>query len=132
MNDAPEFTEALRAVLRDLRAQCPVQPEVHHVHEGEVGPGALLYAPDGSGQALYAEPDGRPGMLLADVADQLQTWAVEALWTARVPAVWPHCPEHPDTHPLTATAVKGTAVWVCPRSGTAVAAVGELPERRVA
>lgn len=65
----PEFTEALAAVLHDLRAQCPVQPDVR---EDEYEPGVMLYAPDGSGQGVYAEPDRRPGTLLAEVADQVQ------------------------------------------------------------
>ncbi|UUU23536.1 hypothetical protein [Streptomyces sp. DSM 40750] len=120
-----EFTEALAAVLRDLRAQCPVQP---HVREEDDYPGVMLFAPDGSGQGVYAEGDERrPAVLLAEVADQVQGWAVEALWAAGVSAVWPGCPEHPDTHPLTATVEKGAAVWVCPWSGAVACGVGELP-----
>ena len=121
---SPEFTEALAAVLRDLGAQCPVRPDVREVEDGH---GVVFYAPDGSGQGVWAEPDGRPGVLPAEVADQVQSWAVEALWAAGEPAVWPRCPEHPDAHPLEAAVEKGTAVWVCPRGGTGAVPVGELP-----
>ncbi|EKX61368.1 hypothetical protein Sipo8835_36755 [Streptomyces ipomoeae] len=120
----PEFTEALAVVLRDLRAQCAVQPDIR---DNEDGPGVILFAPDGSGQGVHAEPDGRgPATLLAEVADQVQGWAVEALWAAGASAVWPGCPEHPDTHPLGVEVVEGAAVWVCPRTGAVVCRVGEL------
>ncbi|BBC34807.1 hypothetical protein SGFS_061010 [Streptomyces graminofaciens] len=124
----PEFAEALAAVLRDLRAQCAVQPDVV---ADEDGPGVVLWAPDGSGQGVYAEPDGRSAVLLVDVAEQVQTWAVEALWAAGEPTVWPRCPEHPGSHPLTAAVEKGAAVWVCPRTATVASRVGELPTCRV-
>ncbi|MET9843280.1 hypothetical protein ACFZC6_19985 [Streptomyces ossamyceticus] len=119
-----EFSEALAVVLRDLRAQCSVRPRVR---EDEDGPGVVLYAPDGSGHGVWAEPDGRPGVLTAEVADQVQGWAVEALWTAGEPAVWPRCPAHPDTHPLDAAVERGTAVWRCPRGTAPTVPVGELP-----
>lgn len=57
---------------------------------------------------------------------------MEALWSEGEPAVWPRCPDHPDTHPLEAVVVDGTAVWVCPKSGAvrksraAFARIGEL------
>ncbi|GHB53813.1 hypothetical protein GCM10010306_054260 [Streptomyces umbrinus] len=128
MDDDEEFTHALKTVLRDLRAQCPVQPDIRK--DDDDFRGVILYAPDGSGQGVYAEPDGRPAMLLAHVADQVQEWAVEALWGQGEPAVWPQCPSHPDTHPLAATVEEGDeadAVWVCPSTGDTAARIGELP-----
>ncbi|MFG2346137.1 hypothetical protein [Streptomyces phaeochromogenes] len=131
MDDDEEFTYALKTVLRDLRAQCPVQPDIRK--DDDDFRGVMLYAPDGSGQGVYAEPDGRPAMLLAHVADQVQEWAVEALWGQGEPAVWPVCPTHPDTHPLAATVEAGEegdgdyAVWVCPSTGGTAARIGELP-----
>ncbi|PIM70670.1 hypothetical protein CTU88_19180 [Streptomyces sp. JV178] len=119
-----EFSEALAAVVRDLRAQCSVRPEVR---EDEDGSGVVLYAPDGSGQGVWAEADGRPGVVTAEVADQVQGWAVGALWAAGEPAVWPRCPAHPDTHPLEAAVERGTAVWRCPRGTATAVPVGELP-----
>ena len=131
VDDDEEFTHALETVLRDLRAQCAVQPDIRE--DGDEPNRVMLYAPDGSGQGVYAEPDGRPAMLLAHVADQVQEWAVEALWGKGEPAVWPECPTHPDTHPLAATVEEGEdreegdAVWVCPLTGNTAARIGELP-----
>ncbi|MBS2535274.1 hypothetical protein KGQ20_21145, partial [Catenulispora sp. NF23] len=120
MND-PEFTEALETILHDLRAQHAVLPKIRV--DAELG--TVLYAPDGSGQGVswLGGPSPEP---LAHLADQVQDWAVEALWSAGAPAVWPHCPTHPNTHPLTATVAAGAAVWVCAQSGATVAAIGEL------
>ncbi|MET7702318.1 hypothetical protein [Streptomyces sp. NPDC005485] len=121
-----EFTRALETVLKDLRAQCAVQPDVREPEDDY--PGVILYAPDGSGQGVYAWPDERAGVRLAEVADGVQEWAVEALWGEGEPAVWPGCPAHPGSHPLNATVVDGVAVWVCPRDRERpVGAVGELP-----
>jgi hypothetical protein len=125
VDDDEEFTRALETVLRDLRAQCSVQPDIRE--DGDEPNRVMLYAPDGSGQGVYAEPDGRPAMLLAHVADQVQEWAVEALWGQGEPAVWPVCPTHPDTHPLAATVEEGDAVWVCPQTGNTEARIGALP-----
>lgn len=123
-----EFARVLETALRDLRAQCSVQPDVREPEDDY--PGVILWAPDGSGQGVYAHPDDRPGARLAEVADQVQDWAVEALWTEGEPAVWPHCPKHPNSHPLAATVVERTAVWVCPQGGPPVHTIGELPTRR--
>ncbi|WP_194900187.1 hypothetical protein, partial [Catenulispora pinisilvae] len=123
----PEFTEALETILHDLRAQHAVLPKVRVDAADET----MLYAPDGSGQGLIWL--GGPGPdPLANLADQVQEWAVEALWTAGEPAVWPHCPIHPNTHPLTATVEAGTAVWACRTSGATVAAIGELGSTELA
>jgi hypothetical protein len=124
-----EFARVLETVLRDLRAQCSVQPDVREPEDDY--PGVILWAPDGSGQGVYAYPDDRPGERLAEVADQVQEWAVEALWSAGESAVWPQCPEHPHTHPLEAVLVKSEAVWVCPSNRGVVSPVGELPRRAV-
>ena len=121
----PEFAAALQTVLRDLQAQSAVQPELRI----EPAYGPMLYAPDGSGQGLTHPRGTTTPDRLANLADQVQEWAVEALWTAGVPAVWPHCPEHPNSHPLRATVADETAVWTCPKSGTVVARIGELERR---
>ncbi|WP_405876198.1 MULTISPECIES: hypothetical protein [unclassified Streptomyces] len=117
-----EFTQALETVLRDLRAQCAVRPRLHADAEF----GLMLYAPDGSGVGLTPPGGVTPAERLANLADQVQEWAVEALWSEGAPAVWPHCPAHPDRHPLTATVVAGTATWVCPKSGATVTRIGAL------
>lgn len=124
MND-PEFTGALRTVLRDLAAQCEARPQIRT--EGEW---TMAYAPDGSGQGLSWPATAPAADRLASLADQLQDWAVEALWSAGAPAVWPHCPQHPDSHPLKATVAEEAAVWACPKTGVTVARIGELARRQ--
>ncbi|GAA4089990.1 hypothetical protein GCM10022233_86650 [Streptomyces shaanxiensis] len=127
-----EFTRALEAVLHDVRAQCAVRPRLREDEED----GLILHAPDGSGLGLTVPPPGvTPAERLASLAEQVQEWAVEALWSEGASAVWPHCPDHPDTHPLEAGVVEGTAVWACPKSGSVFARVGGLegdarPRRR--
>ena len=125
--DDPEFAEALRTVLHDLQAQSAVQPQIRT----DATHGTMLFASDGSGQGLIwlPAPTAAPERL-AHLADQVQEWAVEALWAEGAPAVWPHCPEHPNAHPLTATVVAETAVWTCPKSGATVARIGELKKRQ--
>ncbi|AJT70029.2 hypothetical protein T261_8436 [Streptomyces lydicus] len=120
--DDMEFAGALETVLRDLQVQCAVQP---HIRTDD-GSGITLWAPDGSGQGLTSPVGGTAAELPAHLADQVQDWAVEALWSEGASAVWPQCPMHPDMHPLTATVRTGTAVWVCPKRGTRVARIGEL------
>lgn len=123
--DDREFAAALETVFHDLRAQCEVQPELRIAPDY----GPMLYAPDGSGQGLNW-PGGPAPDRLAILADQVQDWAVEALWSEGAAAVWPHCPEHPNSHPLKATVVAEAAVWACPKSGTLVAKIGELERRQ--
>ncbi|MCQ8189666.1 hypothetical protein [Streptomyces rugosispiralis] len=120
-----EFADALKAVLRDLRAQCAVRPDIRT----DDACGIMLWAPDGSALGLTSPLGGTAAELLAHLADQVQDWAVEALWSEGVSAVWPQCPTHPDTHPLTAAVRTDTAVWVCPKGRTTVARIGELEAR---
>lgn len=117
--------DALETVLRDLRAQCAVRPDIRT----DDAYGVMLWAPDGSARGLTSPRGGTAAELLAHLADQVQDWAVEALWSEGVSAVWPQCPTHPDTHPLTATVHADTAVWVCPKGRTTVARIGELETR---
>lgn len=147
MDQDPEFTRALDVVLHDLRAEGAVLPRVSVA----AGYGLMLHEPDGSGHGVRWPESGSAADRLANLADQVQEWAVEALWSAGVPAVWPHCPQHPNSHPLSATvaasdagsafdagaaadaaaadadAAASAAVWTCPKSGAVVARVGELP-----
>ncbi|MET7802086.1 hypothetical protein [Streptomyces decoyicus] len=120
--DDKEFAEALETVLRDLQAQCAVQPHIR----ADDRFGIMLWSPDGSGQGLSSPLGGTAAERLVHLVDQVQDWAVEALWSEGASAVWPQCPTHPDTHPLTATVRTDTAVWVCPKRRTTVARIGEL------
>ncbi|WP_127939789.1 hypothetical protein [Nonomuraea polychroma] len=120
----------LQPALKDLYANCAVRPTVRlaDVRSWEE-PFVWLHAPDGSGQGVQIRRGGDTPHQVADLADQVQEWAVEALWLEGLPAVWPECPAHPDTHPLSATVTGGVAVWACPQTKTVIAAIGGLPER---
>ncbi|MET8688659.1 hypothetical protein ABZV77_31065 [Streptomyces sp. NPDC004732] len=121
-----ELAAALDPVLRDLRATCAVRPVVREERDDMIGELVVLYEPDGSGAGLVPRFGGSAAERTADFADQAQDWAVEALCAVLKPAVWPECPEHPDSHPLAAGVVRGVAVWSCPRTRRVAAPVGEL------
>jgi hypothetical protein len=133
MNVDPVLAAALAPLLRDLEAGRVPEPRIAEpaplFDSGE--PGLLLYAPDGSGQGIRLLADAPRAEQLAHLADQVQEWAVEALWAAGKSAVWPQCPEHPDSHPLQPQVVDeytsaAHAVWCCPKSGHVIASIGEL------
>lgn len=88
--------------------------------------GVMLYEPDGSGMGISTMLGQPRAQQVAELADQVQEWAVEALCAALKPAVWPECPAHPNAHPLAPTVRHGQAVWSCPRDGVTVALIGEL------
>jgi hypothetical protein len=123
------LAEALAPALRDLENCGALRPDIRDEQwsdfEGQVT--AMLYAPDGSGQGVFVMTGEQRQERIASVADQVQEWAVEALWRAGRSATWPECPEHPDSHPLTARVHDDRAVWGCPRTGHLICGVGELP-----
>jgi hypothetical protein len=122
------LSEALAPVLRDLENSGAPFPDVRDRQWSDV-PGqltAMLYGPDGSGQGVSAMAGERLPDRIASVADQVQEWAVEALWHAGRPATWPECPEHPGSHPLAAQLRDRRAAWACPETGILICLVGEL------
>ena len=122
------LSEALAPVLRDLENSGAPLPDVRDRQWSDV-PGqvtAMLYGPDGSGQGVSAMAGEPLPDRIASVADQVQEWAVEALWHAGRPATWPECPEHPGSHPLAARLRDHRAAWTCPKTGNLICAVGEL------
>lgn len=128
----PELRAAFEPVHRDLRSGCAVTPRLSDYDSvGNDLVGVWLHAPDGSGQVVSVVRGLAPVDQIVQLADQVQEWAVEALWRAGGSAVWPRCPAHPHTHPLTAEVVADSAMWVCPRTGKAVARVGEYADAEV-
>jgi hypothetical protein len=124
----PALSEALAPVLRDLENSGGPLPDVRERQWSDV-PGqvtAMLYGPGGSGQGVSAMAGEPLPDRIASVADQVQEWAVEALWQAGRPATWPECPEHRGSHPLAAQLRGHRAVWTCPKAGNLVSVVGEL------
>ena len=85
----------------------------------------MLWSQDGNGMGVSVHLGVPRPEQVAQVADQVQGWAVEELWGS-VPTNWPPCPQHPTTHPLQAVVRDGAARWICPEDGTAVAVVGAL------
>ncbi|MGK5678508.1 hypothetical protein [Actinoplanes sp. URMC 104] len=123
----PELTAALAPVLRELEGPGGVRLKV--VDEGWENPmpgdaTAVVWDPAGMGMGIRVEL-GRPaGEQIAHVADQVQEWAVEALWRLERPTNWPPCPHHPSTHPLAARELDGWAYWVCPAGEDPIREIG--------
>ncbi len=120
---------ALEIVLSDLSPT--LNPTVED-SEWSNFPGqvtALLLDAEGKsgGSGVYVMTDQPRIEQIVSLADQVQEWAVEALWSRGLGAVWPECRLHPDSHPLHArVSDKGRAVWVCPTQNQVIAEVGSL------
>jgi hypothetical protein len=124
----PELEAASAPVLRDLAASDLVPTVVDEEWQDFPGTASLmLYGSDAAGTGVWITL-GRPfPEQVVELADQVQEWAVEALWTLGRPATWPECPHHRDGHPLTARLDAGTAAWTCPSLGRRVGDIGALP-----
>jgi hypothetical protein len=123
---------ALALVLRDLRAADAIVPEVRYEALEDRGPDYVCAVIGLPGQSLgslgvWVAAGSSTAERVAGLAEQVQEWEVEALAAAGQPATWPECPEHPASHPLEpVVSADGGASWRCPRSGTAVGAIGGL------
>lgn len=105
-------------VMRDVARSYPLPVTVEN---------GVRITTDGESFAEVRIPQDRPfADQIAETADQIADWLVEQLPAGGHSAVWPACPIHPATHPLTAHSDGREAVWVCPATGQTVAAVGEL------
>jgi hypothetical protein len=123
------LAEAIAPALRDLATSEFVIAEVRDGQWGNSDGLAtgMLFGPDGSGQGvsvMIGEP--LPERIVV-ATDQVQDWAVEELWSIGRPTNWPRCPEHPQSHPLSAMARDDLAVWACPKTGHVVSEIGQLP-----
>lgn len=121
-------TEALLRVMSDLPPEVSAQMTVDEPTDAERARGTVAWVRDPTGSVgLPARPDLADAELLADIADLVQDAVVEALPAMGRPAVWPSCPLHPDTHPMTpAITDDGIASWTCPRDGRPQAVIGSL------
>jgi hypothetical protein len=113
--------DAVIVVMRDIAATYPVP--VHVELDGDL---TWITADRHSKAGIRVDAAAGPAEQIADVADQAADWLVESLPGAGLPAVWPECPLHPDSHPLQARVVEAVAVWTCPAGGETVVAVGSL------
>jgi hypothetical protein len=123
-----KIDELLDVVMSDLRVAgldgWRIQPS--DWQDWEPSESALLRAPDGSAMGVWIDLSADAAQQLAELADQVQEWAVEELGAQRRPTNWPQCPAHPDNHPMQARVRKGNAVWACPSRGGAVILIGQL------
>jgi len=122
--------DALDVLLPELRRTAGLRPIIEDRaginRFDEVVINVMFLNQDGHGQGIQV-PEGDGPHRLAQVADQVQEWAIEELWNQGQPATWPECPFHPGSHPLEPVVDAGTALWRCPKSAEPVAAIGELP-----
>lgn len=125
-----ELADALDLVLHDLG---PLAMHLRFEPDDQAGPeydGIVVKFPDGGGAGIYVPTGDQAAQRLAWIADELQDVVVEWLPELGLPAVWPECPDHPDSHPLRVSDDQGTAVWICPRTGDRVGAIGHLTPGR--
>jgi len=123
--------EALQPVLDDLDRSHPGLIEAvlwdRGPRDDPSNGGVLLRDADGHGPILRPQEEADIHVRW-QVTDTAQEAVVEALWSAGKPAVWPNCPDHPNTHPLNAAISPSRAlVWACPLSDRVICAVGDLP-----
>ena len=122
------------ATWDEVQAACaPVLADLERTHPGEArlerdtgdlpmpAEGWLRDTRTGSATGVFLL-DGTPLEQVLDATEKIQEAAFDVVWGA-----WPECPEHPHGHPLTVQERDAAAVWVCDRTGQAVARVGELP-----
>ncbi|MFF5209765.1 hypothetical protein [Streptosporangium sp. NPDC000396] len=126
-----ELSVALEPVLQDLETGCAVPPDIREADPGSTAweglAEAWLFAPDGTGRGISVVIGQSRAEQVAYLADQVQEWAVEELCSAGLPAVWPECPAHRNSHPLLATLHNDEAIWACPRTREPIAPIGRLP-----
>ena len=131
MRDASVVHELLDAaflpVITDLRTTGAPVPEIADEDwtDDPTQASAMLRSPDGSASGVRMRLSAAESDRIAEIADQVQEWAIEELW-GDADTNWPPCPQHPDTHPLTASSSQGVASWECPVNGTPVCAIGSL------
>jgi hypothetical protein len=121
------LSAALAPVMADLRATggpLPMVDDEDWVDDPEYA-SAMLRGPDGGGFGITVRLAAAECDRIASVADKVQEWAIEELWS-RSATNWPPCPVHPDSHPLAALNRNGVARWVCPSDSTALAPIGSL------
>jgi hypothetical protein len=87
------LSEALAPVLHDLGTCGVPLPEIRDSQWSDFPEQvtAMLEDVDGTAQGVFAMAGESLPERMASVADQVQDWAVEALWRAGRSASWPEC-----------------------------------------
>jgi len=124
----PLLRQALDVALRDIRSLGVPEPEIRDTIwiKDPAYPSAVLGSIGGAGTGISVRLADPQAERLARVADQVQDWVIEELWSRHEPTNWPTCPAHPDSHPLICVTRDGTAVWTCPIDLTEFSPVGSL------
>jgi len=118
---------AFAPVLRDLEGAGVSAPGFRD-NEWSTDPEWLavsLIDSRGGDQPVRVERSLPEPLLVAELADAVQEWAITELWP-NVATNWPVCPHHPATHPLQASTVELVAVWMCPTYGSPIVPAGSL------
>lgn len=116
----------MEPVLHDLRKAgipSPLVEDCDWTEDSGIA-AAMLRSRDGSGTRVWVARSAPAFERVAELADQVQEWAVEELWGQG--SNWPQCPQHPSSHPMQATTRNGAAVWVCPADQAVAVAIGTL------
>jgi hypothetical protein len=124
------LTSALRPVLRDLATLANgLAPQIiDEQWPGQLGQLTARLGDPASGRSMGISvmTSESPSERVASLADQVQEWVIETLWLTGLPATWPECPLHPNSHPLRATADGDQAMWTCPKLNVPIAPIGSL------
>jgi hypothetical protein len=124
----PVLRESVEPILRDLaRAgiNAPRFGDDDWVGDREYV-SSMMWSEDGSGSGLSVRRTARLDDRIAQAADQVQEWAIENQLWGLARTNWPPCPNHPESHPLQASAAGSNAVWVCPADHSVVAPIGDV------
>ena len=122
-----ELEAALAPVLADLTSATALDPEFGDIDLPlNETIGTMLYLPGTGGAGVSVTRGASRTDQVVSLADQVQEWTVEALWSLGRSPVWPECPKHPDSHPLRPEALSGAATWVCPSSEEEIGPIGSL------
>lgn len=118
--------ESMEPLLLDLRGAGIPPPRVEDIDfdKNPERAAAILRGPAGDGTGVSVSRSGPLQERVAELADQVQEWAIEELWGHS--SNWPQCPKHPSSHPMRANTRNGAAVWVCPADQAVAVVIGTL------
>jgi hypothetical protein len=131
---SPAAQRALTRVFADLNGAGIAAPTVSiedaeadiPVTTGTARWSVTVHDPDEASLTFWLGLEEDPAVQQVVVADTIQSWVIQNLALSQQPAVWPRCPNHPGTHPLQAELRRDDAVWICPKNGAPICAIGEL------
>ncbi|GAB3051977.1 hypothetical protein GCM10027053_09620 [Intrasporangium mesophilum] len=127
MNDSARA--ALAKLRHDLARGTPIELDVldEQAVDSGVDDSFWLLGTHGTRTGVIVPKSLEPGPLLASIAGQVQDFLHEELPGRSLPALWPECPTHPRSHPLSPDAANDSAaVWLCPLNNQVIAEIGLL------